>query len=62
MLLQGVILLKKLEKDNRDYHKKIEEAKELIAKMEKNIEQNEIEQKNKVSEIHNKNETSVQIN
>lgn len=43
--------LKKLEKDNRDYYKKIEEAKELIAKMEKNIEQNEIDQKKKGEEI-----------
>jgi len=43
--------LKKLEKDNRDYHKKIEKAKELIAEMEKNIENNEEDQKKKGVEI-----------
>lgn len=43
--------LKKLEKDNKDYHKKIEEAKELIAKMEKNIEVNIEDQAKKQVEI-----------
>lgn len=43
--------LKKLEKDKKDYLKKIEDAKATIAKMEKNIEVNENDQKNKVEEI-----------
>lgn len=48
--------LKKLEKDNQDYHKKIEEAKELIAKMEKNIETNVEDQKKKGVEIDTQKE------
>lgn len=43
--------LKKLEKDNDDYYKAIEKAKETIAKMEKNIQINELDRKNKADEI-----------
>jgi len=43
--------LKKLKNDNSDYHKAIEKAKDTIAKMEKNIEINEQDQKNKEQDI-----------
>lgn len=43
--------LKKLEKDNADYHNKIEDAKATIAKMEENIEVNVEDQKKKSIEI-----------
>jgi len=43
--------LSKLEKDNETYLKKIEEAKALIAEMEGNIKQNEIDQEGKKGEI-----------
>lgn len=43
--------LNKLEKDNKDYHNDIDKAKEGIAKNEKNIEVNELDQKNKQKEI-----------
>ena len=43
--------LKKLRKDNDAYHKAIEKAKDTIAKMEKNIEINEQDQKTKEKEI-----------
>lgn len=43
--------LEKLVKDNKEYHKKIEEAKELITKMENNIKTNEQDQEKKQTEI-----------
>lgn len=43
--------MKKLKKDNDNYHKQIEKAKELIAKMEANIEQNVKDQESKTKEI-----------
>ena len=54
---QAKDVLKKLEKNNKEYHKKIEEAKELIAKMEKNIEVNIIDQEKKTGEITTQKET-----
>lgn len=43
--------LNKLERNNSGYHKDIDKAKESIAKNEKNIEVNELDQKNKAKEI-----------
>ena len=43
--------LKKLKKNNKDYHKAIDKAKDTIAKNEKNIEVNDLDQKNKLVEI-----------
>ena len=43
--------LKKLRKDNSSYHKEIEQAKEAIAKMEKNIQLNERDQEDKEQKI-----------
>lgn len=45
--------LKKLEKDNKSYLKKIEEAKETIAKMERNLASNKKDQNKKQEEIAN---------
>lgn len=47
---------KKLEKDKKDYLKKIEDAKATIAKMEKNIEVNEVDQQKKLGEISEQKE------
>lgn len=44
--------LVKLEKDNKEYHKRIEDAKALIAEMEKNIETNVKAQEKKNMEIN----------
>lgn len=44
--------LAKLEKDNKEYHKKIEDAKALIDEMEKNIEVNIKDQEKKNMEIN----------
>lgn len=43
--------MKKLVKNNSDYHKEIEKAKELIAKHTKDIEINEADQKSKKKEV-----------
>ncbi|MEM8526725.1 MAG: hypothetical protein AAGG68_18945 [Bacteroidota bacterium] len=51
--------LDKLEKDQDTYHKKIEEAKALIAEMEGNIKQNEKDQENKKVEIQKQEDVIV---
>lgn len=41
----------RLKRDNTDYHKEIDKSKENIAKNEKNVEVNELDQQNKATEI-----------